>query len=482
MTSYLPVFFINGILLALLGIAELIPGLLDLAYGHDNWQVFLASAFVTIFFGSAMAMAARRERVNLGLRAAFLLTASSWIVIPIFAALPFAFSDLRMSYADAFFEAMSGLTTTGSTVMSGLDSAPPGILIWRALLQWLGGIGIVVMAFAILPMLQVGGMQLFRMESSDRSDKLMPRATQIAAIIAVIYLVLSLLCAFGYWLAGMTPFEAAAHAMTTIATGGFSTSDQSIGHFDNSAVDYLAALFMVIGSLPFLLYYQIVRGRPLELWRDEQVRTFFAIAAVVIAALVSWRMLSQGVPFFEALRYSTFNAISIVTGTGYSSTDYGLWGPFAVSLFFFAMLIGGCAGSTSCGIKIFRFQVLYGAARVQISRLLQPHGIFIPHFNRQPIADSVMNSVMSFFYLFALSFAVLAILLSLMGLDTMTAISGAATAIANVGPGLGDVIGPAGNFKPLPDAAKWLLSAGMLLGRLELFTIFVLFTRNFWRV
>ena len=482
MAPFIPVFFINGILLTLLGIAELVPSLLDLAYGHDDWQVFLASAFVTIFFGSAMAMATRRERIDLTLRAAFVLTASSWIVIPIFAALPFAFSDLQMSYTDAFFEAMSGLTTTGSTVITGLDGAPPGILIWRALLQWLGGIGIVVMAFAILPMLQVGGMQLFHMESSDKSDKVMPRATQIAAVIVMIYLALSLICAIGYWLAGMSPFEAAAHAMTTIATGGFSTSDGSIGHFDSSAVDFLAALFMVIGSLPFLLYYQIVRGRPLEIWRDEQVRTFFAIIALVITALVAWRMLSGGVPFYDALRYCTLNAISIVTGTGYSSTDYGLWGPFAVTLFFFAMLIGGCAGSTSCGIKIFRFQVLYGAARVQISRLLQPHGVFIPHFNRQPIADSVVNSVMSFFYLFALSFAVLTVLLSALGLDTVTAISAAATAIANVGPGLGDVIGPAGTFKPLPDTAKWLLSAGMLLGRLELFTIFVLFTRNFWRV
>jgi trk system potassium uptake protein TrkH len=478
-----PVFFVCGVLLSLLAAIMLIPALVDIASGDKDWLAFVRASGVTLFVGIALIIGNRRTgRFKLNLRQAFAFTSLSWLILVAFAALPFAFSRLGMNYTDAFFEAMSGITTTGSTVITGLDGAPPGFLLWRSVLQWLGGIGIVVMAVAILPLLQVGGMQLFRMESSEKSDKLLPRTTQIAGVITAIYFLLSAFCAFAYWLAGMGAFDAVAHAMTTIATGGFSTSDGSLGYFDNMAVDYIASGFMILGSLPFLLYFQVVRGRPMELWRDRQVQCFFAIILVMIVVLAFWRKEVGEVSLVEALRYSTFNAISIITGTGYSTADYGQWGPFAVSLFFFAMLIGGCAGSTSCGIKVFRFQVLFQAAQVQFRRLIQPHGVFIAHFNRRPISENAMDSVMSFFFLFAACFAVLALALTLVGLDSMTALSGAATAIANVGPGLGEIIGPAGTFKPLPDAAKWLLAIGMLLGRLELFTVLVLFTRNFWRV
>jgi trk system potassium uptake protein TrkH len=481
MGEYRAVFLVNGILLLILGLAMLVPALLDARVGHPDWQVFLAAAFLTGFVGAALSITCWGSGESLHLRQAFVLTTTVWVVTPAFGALPFVFSDLGLSYTDAFFEAMSGITTTGSTVISGLEYAPPGILIWRALLQWMGGIGIIVTAVAILPLLQVGGMQLFRMESSDASEKVLPRAAQIAGAISVIYLSLSLLCALGYWAAGMPAFEAAAHAMTTIATGGFSTSDLSLGVYDSALIDYTAVAFMIIGSLPFLLYFQVVRGRPLALWRDSQVRWFFAILLTAVAAMTVYQIGGNGMPVADAVRFTAFNVTSILTGTGYTTDDYGQWGGFAVVVFFFVMFIGGCAGSTSCGIKIFRFQVLYAAARSQMSRLLQPHGVFVANFNRRPIPDSVMDSVMSFFFLFVLSFAVMAVLLSLMGLDFLTAISGAGTAIANVGPGLGDVIGPSGTFAPLPDMAKWLLAAGMLLGRLELLTVMVLFTRTFWR-
>jgi trk system potassium uptake protein TrkH len=481
MAQFRPIFLAIGLLLALLGLFQAIPALVDFGFRSPDWQVFLVSGSICTFFGASLALTNRGREGDLTLKSAFILTTASWVVVPGFAALPFVFSDLSLSYTDAYFEAMSGLTTTGSTVITGLEQAPPGILIWRSLLQWLGGIGIIVMAVAILPMLQIGGMQLFRMESSETSEKALPRAGQIATVIGGIYLILSVVCAGAYWIAGMTMFDAVAHAMTTIATGGFSTYDGSVGHFDNVAVDYIASLFMVIGSLPFLLYFQAIRGRPLLLWRDTQVRTFFAIAMSVIVVLAFWRSLGGESGYWQILRYCTFNAISIITGTGYSTTDYGAWGPFSVGVFFFIMMIGGCAGSTSCGIKVFRFQVLAETLRVRMHRQLQPHGVFVPHFNRQPIADSAIDSVMSFFFLFALSFAVLAVLLASLGLDLMTSLSGAATALANVGPGLGEVIGPAGTFQPLPDQAKWLLSLGMVLGRLELFTVLVLFTRTFWR-
>ncbi len=474
-----PILLVVGVMLILVGLLMSIPAAIDLAVANPDWQVFVVAGFLTSFVGGALTLANRGGR-ELTLQQAFVLTTSLWVVLPAFAALPFAFCELEMSYTDSFFEAMSGLTTTGSTVISGLDVAPPGILMWRALLQWLGGIGIIVTAVAVLPMLRIGGMQLFRMESSEK-EKALPRAAQISLVIAVIYVALSTLCAAAYRLAGMPLFEAVAHAMTTIATGGFSTFDASFGFFDSPLIDAIATVFMIVGSLPFLLYFRVVRGEPLALFADTQVRWFFGILVTVVGTMSVWLIVNDAMPVASALRYASFNVVSIITGTGYATIDYGLWGAFPVTLFFFVMLIGGCAGSTSCGIKVFRFQILYVTGLTQMRRLLQPHGVFVPIFNRRPVPESVADSVMSFFFLFVLSYAVLALALTFVGLDLITALSGAATALANVGPGLGGTIGPAGNFGPLPDAAKWLLSAGMLLGRLELFTVLVLFTPGFWR-
>ncbi len=476
-----PVLFICGILLVTLAIMMVVPAVADAAAGNDDWQVFALSAALTMFLAGALILTNRTERYRLSVRQAFVFTTLSWLIVAAFAALPFAFARLGLSYTDAFFEAMSGITTTGSTVIVGLDAAPPGILLWRSILQWLGGIGIIVVAIAILPMLQVGGMQLFRIESSDASEKVLPRTAQIAANIAFVYLGLSLLCALAYWAAGMTPFEAVTHAMTTIATGGFSTSDASLGHFRSAAVDWIAVVFMIVGALPFVLYVRAVRGRPGSLWRDGQVRWFVSIVAIGVAALALWQWSQGGEAPGKAIRYAAFNVVSIITGTGYSTADYDAWGGFALVAFFLFMFIGGCAGSTSCGIKIFRFQVLYASARVQSRRLIQPHGVFIPYYNRQPIPEQVASSVMGFFFLFVLCFVLLALGLGGLGLDFLTSVSGAAAAIANVGPGLGEVIGPASTFVGLPDAAKWMLSAGMLLGRLELFTVLMLFVPAFWR-
>lgn len=479
--DFRPIFFVIGILLTTLSMAMVFPAIVDAATGHPDWQVFAASAGLTLFIGVTLILTTRTGFARFTLRQAFALTTFSWLVMVIFAALPFAFSDLQLSYTDAFFEAMSGVTTTGSTVIQGLDETPPGLLLWRALLQWLGGVGIIVTAVAVLPMLQVGGMQLFRMESSDTSEKVMPRATQIATNIAVIYVVLTLLCVISMWMAGMTIFEAVAHAMTTIATGGFSTSDGSIGHFRSPMIDWIVIVGMIIGGLPFVLYLQALRGRPGLLWRDSQVRWFLGILVLAIIMLTVAHSISNGVHPLVALHYVTFNAVSIMTGTGYTTTNFDGWGPFATMGFFFLMFIGGCAGSTTCGIKVFRFQVLYATARVQLARLMRPHGVFIPYYNQKPIPETVMESVMGFFFIFVLCFTVLAVGLGILGLDFLTSASGAATAIANVGPGLGDIIGPHGNFASLPDAAKWLLSAGMLLGRLELFTVLILFVPSFWR-
>ncbi len=474
------IFLINGIFAVMLAVAMLIPAVVDLVAGNVDYQVFLASAATTGFLGGTVVACTWRRGVRLTLRGAFVLTTSVWLVLPTLAALPFVLAGLEMSYTDAFFEAMSGLTTTGSTVIIGLDNAPPGILIWRSILQWLGGVGIIVTAIAVLPLLQIGGMQLFRMESSESSDKAMPRAAQIAGATAVIYLVLTLVCAALLWGTGLGAFDAMAHAMTTVATGGFSTRDASVGGFANPGMEWIMIVFMVLGSLPFVLYLQAVRGRPMALWRDTQVRWFFLTIGGLLALVALMTDLFLQVEPLEGLRLMLFNVISVMTGTGYASADYGEWGRAATVVFFFAMFIGGCAGSTSCGIKIFRFRVMFENARVQIQELIRPNSVLVPRFNGRPIESHVTDAVMSYFFLFAMVFAILAFLLTLTGLDMTTALSGAATAVANVGPGLGDIIGPSGNFQPLPDTAKWLLSAGMLLGRLELFTVLVLFTRRFW--
>ncbi len=481
MLDFRPVFSVIGFLLSALAVGMLIPAAADAIAGNSDWQVFAASSGVTLFVGVSMALTCRVGGAHLSVRQAFVMTTLSWLTLTLFASLPFIFSELGLSFTDAFFEAMSGITTTGSTVITGLDTAPPGILMWRALLQWLGGIGIIVMAIAVLPMLRVGGMQLFRMESSDASEKAMPRATQIATGIGAIYLALSIIWMAAFWAAGMNGFEAMTHAMTTIATGGFSTSDGSLGFFDNALIDSITTVGMIMGGLPFILYLKTVQGDFRALFRDSQVQWFLSIVAIVVLTTAGWLWLDMGLTATQALRYASFNVVSVITGTGFATTDFSQWGAFAVPIFFFLMFIGGCAGSTTCGIKVFRFQVLYAAARSQLHNLLQPHGVFIPYYNRRPIPDEVIISVLSFFFVFGLSFAVLSLGLGILGLDFLTAVSSAATAISNVGPALGPLTGPAGTFQPLPDAAKWLLSAGMLLGRLELFTVIVLFTRSFWR-
>jgi len=476
-----PILLVLGTLLTGLGFAMFLPALLDLGLGSQGWQVFVFSAFVTVFIGAGLSISNYSRKGDLNLKQAFLMTTLVWLILPAFAAIPFVLSELQLSFTDAFFESMSGLTTTGSTVITGLDEAPPGILIWRSILQWLGGIGIIVTAVAVLPMLRIGGMQLFRMESSDTSEKILPRATQISGAISSLYIGLTLICFFALLLAGVAPFEAMAHAMTTIATGGFSTSDNSIGQFDNAMVDTIIIIGMVLGSLPFVLYLQFLRGRTLALWKDSQVRAFLGTALLFVFAVDGWLIIFKDWDLLEALQFGSFNTISIMTGTGFSTTDYSTWGSFSISVFFMVMFVGGCAGSTSCGVKIFRFQVLFQTITTQIRHINQPNGIFHPKYNGRPLSPSVISSVTSFLFFFFLCFVVLSLGISATGVDMITATSGAGTALANVGPGLGDIIGPSGTFQPLPDTAKWLLAFGMLLGRLELFTVLVLFTPAFWR-
>ncbi|WGH79077.1 TrkH family potassium uptake protein [Jannaschia ovalis] len=476
-----PVGYVIGLLLLILAAAMAVPMAADWWQGNGHWASFAESMIITGLVGLSLALScANAVRERLSLQQTFLLTTGVWLMLPVFAALPFVFGATDSDYTDAFFEAMSGLTTTGSTVLVGLDDLPAGLLLWRALLQWFGGIGVIVMAMVFLPELRVGGMQIFRSEAFDTMGKVLPRAAEISSTISVIYIAITVACALCYAAAGMEPFDAIAHSMTTVSTGGFANYDASFATF-KGAHEYIATVFMLASALPFVLYIQALGGNIEALWRDSQVRAFLATVAVLVVIAVSVLVASSSHGFERALREALFNLTSIMTGTGYASADYMRWGGFLIAIFFFVGLIGGCAGSTSCSVKVFRYQILLAAIKAQIRRIHSPHGMFRARYDGRTVSDDVLSSVMAFFVLFVVTLGVFAVALAMTGLDFVTAISGAATAVANVGPGLGDRIGPSGNFASLNDTAKWLLSAAMLIGRLELMAVYVLFTARFWR-
>ena len=460
-----------------------IPALVDLAAGNPDWIVFVTSGLLTVFVGMVLRGASRGRPGKLSLRGAFVMTVLIWIALAVFGALPIYWAGLDdIHIADAVFESISGLTTTGATVIVGLDDLPPGILLWRSLLQWLGGLGIVVMAIAVLPMLQVGGMQLFKAEAFDTPEKILPRAAQISSQMTLIYIALTMLCAAAYKVTGMTGFDAVNHAMTTVATGGFSTHDASIGYFDSTPVELVCVAFMISGSLPFLLYLKVLRtGDGPALYRDEQVRGFFGILLFFAFTVWVYEVVALDEAGVIPAREALFNVTSIMTGTGYATADYNGWGAFSAWLFFALTFCGGCAGSTSCGIKVFRFQVIVANIGRHLALTLSPNQVVVRRFNGRRIQDDVYAAVMNFFFLYLVVFATVAVVLSALGLDAMTALSASATAISNVGPGLGEIIGPAGNFASLPDSAKWVLGLTMLIGRLELLTVLVLFVPQFWR-
>lgn len=480
MTKLRPIFLVIGLLLATLGAAMFLPAIVDLVEDNEDWEVFAFTGTLTLLIGLGLYSGARGTTNQLSTRQAFIMTSATWLTLSFFGALPYYLSNVVPTFTDAYFESMSALTTTGSTVIQGLDFVPPGILLWRGIQQWLGGLGIIVMAVAVFPMLQIGGMQLFKVEAFDTAEKIMPRATQISGSISLVFILITALCAIAYMVAGMGVMDAAIHAMTTVATGGFSTKDASLGAFDSEAVEMVAILFMILGSIPFILYVQAIQGSPGKLWENSQVQVFLILLAGFIA--VAWAMHpGAGSEEHHPLLQASFNVTSIMTGTGYATADYGAWAPGANMLFFAIMFVGGCAGSTSCGIKIFRFQVLFEVIKQQVNRIFFPSGIFVMRFNNQRIDENVAAAVMNFFALYFVLFGVFAMLLNLTGLDFITSISAAGTAISNVGPGLGPEIGPSGNFKSLNDTAKWILTAAMLTGRLELFTVMVLFLPRFWR-
>ena len=482
MSDLRPVFFVIGLMSAALGILMFIPMIIDYYHEARAWRAFAIAGGMTTLFGTLLATITYTPNPSLRARGAFVLTVFAWLTLSVLASFPFLFEPINLSVTDALFEATSGITTTGSTILTGLDNMPRGVLMWRALLQWIGGVGIVVTAMAVLPMLKVGGMQLFRLESSDMGEKILPRAASLAGGISLIYLGLTFACFVGYMITGMNWFDATAHAMTTLATGGYSTSDASMGGFMDNGADMVCVAFMLAGGMPFGVYLlMITRGDWRAPFRDSQVRAFLTVMVALIAIVTLFLLLSDQFEFSRGLRLAAFNTVSVVTGTGYATTDYNAWGPFAVAAFFAFMFIGGCAGSTACSIKIFRYQVAFEAMRNYLFRMPREHAVVPMRYGGRTLPPSVVYSVMSYFFVFFLTFVVTAILLSLIGLDPITAWSGAGSAVANVGPGLGEIIGPAGTYQDLPGTAKWVLLTAMIVGRLEIVTALVLLTPAFWR-
>ena len=478
MSNYKTVFFTLGILQMVLGVFMFIPIILQFVYSEIDSSFFGAS-IVTIIFGTLFFLSNLDHNKQLTLQQAFLLTALSWLSIAIFGSLPFIFSDLNFSFTNAFFESMSGITTTGSTIISNLNEMPKSILLWRAILQWLGGIGIIIMAITLMPIMNVGGMQLFKISNNDSSEKILPKSKEIALRLIYIYTALTLLCGLTYKIFGMNYFDSLTHSMTTIATGGFSNYNESIGFFNSVSIEISAMIFIILGSLPFIAYIKFISGNKKILFDDAQIRSFFKIIIFSVAILTIYLAISNSAEL--NLRSIFFNIISILTGTGYVNAEFDTWGSFTLILFLGLMFIGGCAGSTTCGVKIFRIQILYLFILNQLKKIIYPKGVFVLKYDQNPIDNKFISSVISFIYMYLVIFFVLTALLSLTGLDFVTSISGAATSISNVGPGLGSIIGPNGDFSSLPNISKWILTLGMILGRLELFAILVLFLPSFWK-
>ncbi len=481
MRDFRPILNILGLLLCIESFALIIPMFFDYINSNEDWKQFFFISCLTFFTGLVLYVGFKKEKMKINLRQAFLLTILSWVVIALFGSLPFVYSSSSLSFTNAFFESVSGITTTGSTVISELNTLSEGILIWRSLLQWFGGIGIIVLAIAILPTLQIGGMQLLHMEHDDPYEKTLPKINKFIFEIIILYLTLTILCFFSYYFFGMNSFDSLIHSMTTISTGGFSNKNQSFAYFDSYSLENISVLFMILGSLPFVVFIKFIHGQKITIFRDDQIKLFIFLLFSIILITSLWIKNYLNIEWLHALRLTTFNVTSILTGTGYTSSNYNNWGGFGLVIILIIMFIGGCAGSTTGGIKIFRFQILFRGVRLQIKKLTQPHAVFLMKFNKKTVTENTYTSIISFFFIYVLLFILSSIILSYLGTDFLTALSASASAISNVGPGIGENIGPNGNFAGIDNIGKWVLALTMLIGRLEIFTILVLFSKNFWK-
>lgn len=477
-----PVVHPIGKIVVALGAGMALPMAVDWWHGNPHWAVFLQTGVLTVVIGLLMTVATRGRHESLNIQQAFLITSGLWLVLPVFGAMPFILGEPQASIPDAYFEAMSGVTTTGTTAFPDLDGLPMGTHLWRAILQWSGGLGIVVVAMVFLPVMKVGGMQFFRSEGFDTLGKVLPRAGEIAGEMTRIYVLLTAVCILTYIVLGMSGFDAVVHALTTCSTGGFSNYDASFGAY-LGAPEWAASVFMVLASIPFIRMVQAMRGNFVPIWQDTQIRAYLRWIFYACAIIVVYRLLymHQDMHPVEVVRETVFNTISTFSGTGFASTDMLAWGHLPFALLIVCGLIGGCTGSTGCSVKVFRYLVLFQAVRAQVRRMHSPHRVYPLRYEGRPLDKDVVDSVMAFFTLFMLSFGLLIVGLSLTGLHPKTALTAAWTAIANIGPAWGPELTANGSVAEFPTSAKWMMIFGMYLGRLELVSVLVLLLPRFWR-
>lgn len=476
------IFKILGILLMVFSIALLPPMLVSLIYQDTALGAFTSALAITFATGAVCWYPVRNRSQDLRTRDGFVVTVLFWLVLAISGSLPLMLAENPgLSFTDAFFESLSGWTTTGATVMTGIDDLPQSILFYRQLLQWLGGMGIIVLAVAILPMLGIGGMQLYRAETPGpmKDSKLTPRITETAKTLWYIYLALTIACGLGFWLAGMPLFDAICHAFSTVAIGGFSTHDASIGFFDSPLIESVAIFFMIISAFNFALHFYTWRFKSIKhYFADPEVKTLLIVLALASIVTIVTLIMSHSYEPYEALRFGLFELVSIATTTGFATADFSLWPVFLPFLLFFLAFMGGCAGSTGGGLKVIRVLLIYKQGSREMKRLIHPNAIIPIRIGGRPIDDRVVEAVWGFFAVYLMLYIIMTILLLATGMDFVSAFSAVGACINNLGPGLGEV---AAHYGEITDFAKWVLSFAMLLGRLEIFTLLVLFTPTFWR-
>ena len=465
-----------------LSAAMLIPAAIDLYFVNHDWQVFAFSALIMGGASTALMLATRGGSPQPNSRFGFLLVNLLWLTLAVAGAVPFMMSSLEMSFTDAFFESVSGVTTTGSTVISGLDNAPPGIIMWRSLLSFMGGLGVIALGLFLLPFLNIGGVSYFKIESSDIADRPFARFQTFAISLIAIYTTLVMICAVAYSASGMPGFHAINHAMSTVATGGFSTHDTSfLRYAQNSAILWTSSFFMLVGGLPFsVMILFAVRGR-YDAIRDPQIRVYVCYTLAFALIVTIYLRATRDISFFDALTHATFSMISVITTTGFATDDYLLWGPFPVACIYVATFLGGCSGSTTGGIKAYRFLILFQLMGNGVRRLIYPNMVQPVRYGDRTIDQDMQRAVVLFISSFFVLWAIITMLLGATGIDFLSASTGALASLTNVGPGLSPQIGPMGNYADIPAVAKWICSAAMLLGRLEILSVLVIFSPVFWR-
>ena len=470
-----------GFLLLVEGIAMLVALIVAILYNGSDIQAFLISAGINIGAGGLILAGGRNAKKEIGKREGFIIVTMVWVVFSLFGSFPYMLSGSIPDFTNAFFETISGFTTTGSSILNDIESLPHGILFWRSMTQWLGGMGIIVLSLAILPVFGIGGMQLFMAEvPGPAPDKINPRITQTAKTLWVIYLLFTLAETLLLWIGGMSLFDATCHSLTTMATGGFSTKQASIAHWSSPFIQYVIVFFMFLAGTNFTLSYMFIRGKFSSLFKDEEFKYYSILILVFTAIITIGLLITSGLGVEAAFRESLFQVVSILTTTGFATADYLVWHPFLTTLIFALFFFGGSAGSTGGGIKIMRIVILAKNGYYELKRLIHPHAVIPVKFNKHSVDSKIITNVLAFFMLYMVIFFMSSILFTLIEPDMDTSMGAVATSLGNIGPGLGSV-GPAENFYHISSPGKWFLSFLMLLGRLELFTVLVLFSRSFWK-